>query len=225
MLCFAFNSIENRKICEISVPAIMFSKCCLTSLVTRSDGETGGARMETTERALKGPHDTSSSPVVKITQFGNKSLLNGRCNDDEQSMRPPTRRVTMISWTTFSVGVNFALVAVMLSQPSPALNWFSKAIHVLPQSEHLTKSMNGSSDACHNSQKTDKLLCIPRPASPRLSSSASDHVRFCSGNGHYVVTNEDHQSAEAPGACHCHGCFSGVHCGELDPECLLNLFQ
>ncbi|KAG0586410.1 hypothetical protein KC19_2G088600 [Ceratodon purpureus] len=149
------------------------------------------------ERALKGPQDGA--------QF-----LNGH---EPPRPPPPARRLAIISWTTFSVGVNFALLAMMFVQPSSPSDWFSKA-RLLPQ-EHLKKT-NGSAP-CYNS--ANRVLCLPRPPSPRLSFSASEHLLLCSGNGHYVIEDEE------TGACHCHACFSGGHCEQLDPDCHLNLFH
>ena len=151
--------------------------------------------MDTKERALKGPQDTL--------------LLNGH-----ELPPPPARRLPMISWTTFSIGVNFALLAMMFVQPSsPSEGYFCKA-RLLPQA-HLRET-NGSA-TCKNPE-SNTVLCLPRPPSPRLSSSPTDHLQLCSGNGHYVISDE-------AGACHCHACFSGVHCEQLHPDCHLNLFQ
>jgi hypothetical protein len=134
---------------------------------------------------------------------------------------PAARRMAMLSWTTFSVGVNFALVAMMLAHPSgsPSDHWFSKA-RLLPR-EYL-KQTNRTTAQCTNSLASEnRVLCLPRPASPHLSSSASEHLHLCSGNGHYVITDD----TEAAGACHCHACFSGAHCEQLNSDCHLNLFQ
>lgn len=156
------------------------------------------ARMDTKERASKGTQDTA--------QFSN----------GHESPSPPPRRLAILSWATFSVGINLALLAMMFVQPSSPSDWFSKS-RLFPD-EHLKKITNGSAGSCNNSQ-CDKVLCLRCPANPRLSSSASEHLQLCSGNGHYVIADDD------AGACHCHACFSGVHCGQLDPDCHLNLFQ
>lgn len=163
--------------------------------------------METKERALKGPQDTSG--------MKDQSLLNGGSSTGD---RKPRRGGTMFSWTTFSLGMNLAFLATMLAQRAPAWDWYSKA---LQQSEHLQMNDSSNSPCNHNLHNWDhsRLLCTPSPATPRLSSTASNHVQLCAGNGHYVM------HTQTTGACHCHACFSGVHCGDLDPDCILNLFH
>jgi hypothetical protein len=84
---------------------------------------------------------------------------------------PAARRMAMLSWTTFSVGVNFALVAMMLAHPSgsPSDHWFSKA-RLLPR-EYL-KQTNRTTAQCTNSLASD-CLALPVPTSLPLQASIS----------------------------------------------------